>query len=371
MKILRKAMPLLLATVLMLTLLSSCSGGNSNYTKEDFDAFFGKLVALEQALTIMQWDVETGGAPSGAMEARGKTMAILEAEWFDMGVSDEMRAYFKFVEAAEKRGEADEAMLATYRECKSNYDKLMCIPADEYKAFSELTSTALQKWSEAREKSDFSIFAPYLQGIMDYRRKVVDYRAKAGMTYAHPYDAMLDDFEPGMTVEQLDAFFDELRAEIVPLLKGITESPQANSALSADILSRRVPRSVLENVSALLMDTVGYDLERGAIAESAHPFSTSIGQTDCRITTAYKEAQPFSSFYSVLHECGHAIYEQNISGELEGTVLDSGASMAIHESQSRFLENIVGRSYEFWEGIYEDFLSVTEGYFDDVSAREL
>ncbi|MCL2019700.1 MAG: carboxypeptidase M32 [Oscillospiraceae bacterium] len=338
------------------------------YTKEDFDAFFEKYVALIQALSVVYWDIETGGTPPGAFEARSKTIGILSTELFDMGISDEMRGFFAYAEQAIESGEADDVLRAMYSLTKSDYDKLMCIPADEYAAFAELTANTPNIWAEAKGQNDFSMFAPSLQAIMDYQRKIVDYRAAAGIVYDNPYDAMLDDFEPGMTVKELDAFFDDLRSEIVPLLKAVTE---AEKEIRTDFLSREVPVSVQKNVADLLINTVGFDMNRGVRAESEHPFTTSIGQSDVRITAKYTEDKFFNAFFAIMHESGHGIYMQNADKSLEGTILDNGASLAIHESQSRFLENMVGRSLEFWEGIYDDFIAVTEGYFDDVSVMEL
>ena len=400
-----KIFPGILAFVIMLTLLTSCFGGNEtavvetvnenvvdvgnvdnvsenvgvpdvapvSYEAADFDEFFDKIVALNQALSLMSWDIETYGAPVDAYESRSKAMAILDAELFAMGISDKMQAYFEFVENAKERGEADDVMLAIYRLSKEDYDKFMCIPADEYQAFSELTLLAAQNWERAKEESDFSIFAPYLQQVMDYNRKIVDYRAAAGMVYDNPYDAKLDDFESGMTVAQLDVFFEELRAEIVPLLQKITAAAQEreNEDFLKALLSREVPISVQKNISNLLMNTVNFDLNRGSLAESAHPFSTGIGTNDTRITTNYHENDAFASFFSTLHESGHALYMQNADEKVADTILGHGISMGMHESQSRFLENIVGRSYEFWEAFYDDFISASEGYYDDVSMQDL
>jgi len=131
------------------------------------------------------------------------------------------------------------------------------------------------------------------------------------------------------------------------------------------------PVSVQKNISEFLMKTVGYDLDRGVLRESAHPFTMGFGRNDVRITTNYDPKDFFASFYTVVHECGHAIYEQNTAKELEGTILDTGASMGIHESQSRFLENMVGRSLAFWEGIYDDFMIAADGHFDGVTVMEL
>ena len=358
-----------MALLLMLTILNSCdiTDDSKTYEISDFDAFFDRYVALLQADALFAWDMETGGTAEGAMEARGKTVGIISAELYDISISQDMQNFFKTVEKAMEKGEVDEKTKSIYRITKSDYDKAMAIPKEEYQAFSEMTTVSYSKWHEAKEKNDYNIFEPYLQDIIDYNRKVIEYRKQAGMEYENPYDALLDDFEPGLTTKTLDGFFDELRSEILPLLKSIKES---NKEIRTDFLQRKIPLSIQKDISEFLMKTTGFDMNRGILAESAHPMTIGIGQSDVRITTRYTENDFAESFYAVMHESGHAIYEQNVAKELESTILDTGVSMGIHESQSRFLENMVGRSYEFWEAIYDDFQKITKGHFEDVSALQ-
>ena len=362
-----KAVALILALVLFVSLaVVGCAAPTREIS--DFDGFFEKMLALGQAESIMTWDMETGGMPDGAIDSRANAIAIISSELFDMGTSDEMREFFTAVEAAEKRGEADEINLAVYRIAKSDFDRLNAIPADEYRAFSELTSIAVIKWAEAKEANDYSIFAPYMQQIIDYNRNYADYLIKAGLYSGNPYNAMLADYEPGLTVEMLDEFFGELRSAIVPFLQKIVSS---DKQIRSDFLYRGVPIEIQKDVAEWMMGTLGFDMNRGALGESAHPFTNSISHDDVRITTHYDENKYVPSFFAVMHESGHAIYEQNIAEELVGTILDSGVSMGMHESQSRFYENMIGRSRAFWEGMYDDFLAVTDGHFDDISLDEM
>ena len=357
-----------LALLLSLGILSACTAPAKTRGISDFDDFFDKYVALGLADALLGWDIETGGAPDGALDSRSRTIGIIEAELFTMAISDDMKAFHAAVEAAEKNGSVDDITQATYRLTKSDYDKQMSIPVEEFQAFSELTSVANAKWVEARAADDYSMFSPYLQGIMDYNRKVVDWRAEAGLVYDNPYDAMLDDYEPGLTVAVMDAFFDELRAEIVPLLDAIEAS---DKIIRTDFKERDVPVAVQKNVADFLMDTVGFDFEHGVRAEAASPFTMSLSRSDVRITARYDEAAFFSAFYAIIHESGHALYEQNTAPELEGTILGRGVSFGIHESQSRLLENMVGRNQAYLDAIYDEFQIVSEGYFADVSKQEL
>jgi len=371
----KKVFSILLAIFLLLTV--SCAIRQDEFrtpepdmqeTYDDFDAFFDKITALTHAITMFYWDMDTGGMPPGAIETRARVISVLDAELFEMKTSETMLTFFQYVEAAIERGEATDIQMGLYREFIREYNRLMCIPADEYKAFSELAVLAVAKWEEAKDKSDFSIFAPYLQQLVDYQRKFIIYRADAGMVYDTPYDALLDDYEPGMTVEILDAFFAEIRENVVPLLQSVTSG---EGVIRDDFLTREVSEEIQLNVAKMLMETLGFDLNRGILAQSAHPFATSMGRNDVRITTHINPNDFFDSFFGVAHETGHAIYEQNISERLGFTPLETGSSMGIHESQSRFFENVIGRSLPFWEGIYDVFIRVTEGIFDDVSALEL
>ena len=369
----KKILVIILSLIICSGILTGCQNQQVTGTTpelSDFDAFFERYLALRQAIGMFAWDIDTGVAPVGSLESRSKTISVLDSELFSMITSNEMESFIKAVEKAIEDNTVDDITLGIYRVVKNDYDKFTCIPAEEFKAFSELTTIAPSKWAQAKEENDFSIFSPYLQEIIEYRRKEIKYRQDAGMIFDNPYDALLNDFEPGMTTQKLDVFFDELKATIVPLLHEIISLNKDTTALE-NILNREVPISVQKNISELLMNTVGYDLDRGVLRESAHPFTMGFGQNDVRITSHYVPNDVFTSFYTVIHECGHAIYEQNVAKELEGTILDGGTSMGIHESQSRFLENMVGRSFEFWEAIYDDFIIVTDGYYDGVTVEEL
>ena len=165
------------------------------------------------------------------------------------------------------------------------------------------------------------------------------------------YDVLLNEYEKGMDSEKLDKFFKSLREEIVPLLKKVKESKVKNDF---EFLSKKVDIETQRRFNRYLASYLGFDFDRGVLAESEHPFTMNIDKNDVRMTTKFIEDQPFSSIFSVIHESGHGIYEQQIGDDLQGTILASGGSMGIHESQSRFYENILGRSLAFWEGIYKN-----------------
>ena len=326
----------------------------------DFKNYTERYNALQQALGLFGWDMATG-APKGGTDSRAKYVGILSAEEFSMRVSDKMR---DFLETLEPHMDAlDDITRAMLRICRRDYDAYKKIPAEEMKAYSELVTKAEPVWEKAREENDFASFAPFLDRILRYQCKFVEFRGFE----KHRYNTLLDDYEPGMTVDKLDVFFDRIRAAIAPLLQKIASKNNRNE--KAEFLTRRVPVDKQRLIGEMLMKKLGFDMNRGMLRESAHPFTTDFGKNDVRITTHYHENSFLSSFYSVMHECGHAIYEQGKMDEIADTILDEGVSMGIHESQSRFYENIIGRSETFWESVYGELMNILGDEFKDVSAK--
>ncbi|MDR2650060.1 MAG: carboxypeptidase M32 [Clostridiales bacterium] len=335
---------------------------NISQTVLDFKAYVERVNAIRQALYLFSWDMAVG-APKGGTASRAKYVGILSAEEFSMRVSDEMKG---FLDALDPCGESlDESTKAMLRICRRDYYTYKKIPVEEMREYSELLPKAQSIWEKARAENDFAAFAPVLDRIIRFQKKFVEYRGYDG----HPYNTLLDDYELGMTVETLDAFFKKLKEAIVPLLKRISALDRQKN--NAGFIHRHVPIERQQAIARLLMKTIGFDLNRGMLLESAHPFTTNLGKNDVRITTRYHENAFLSSFYSVLHECGHAIYEQNKMDEIADTILDTGVSMGVHESQSRFYENIIGRSEAFWAYIHYGLMEILGDTFKDMSARKL
>ncbi|MDR3239129.1 MAG: carboxypeptidase M32 [Clostridiales bacterium] len=330
-----------------------------NMVKE-FKIYTDRINAIQSALNLFVWDMSVD-APKGGTASRAKYMGLLAAEAFALRVSDEMRDFLEALEA--ERDSLDDAVRAMTRICRRQYDAYQKVPVEEIREYSELTAKAGAVWEKAKAENDFAGFAPTLEQIVRYQIKFAEYRGYEG----HRYNTLLDDYEPGMTVEKLDRFFDRLKAVIVPLLKSVQASEKK---INADFLQRSVSLEKQKQISELLMEKVGYDLNRGMLRENEHPFTDNMGKNDVRITTHYHENAFLSAFYSVLHECGHALYEQNKMDAIADTILDTGVSMGIHESQSRFYENMIGRSEAFWENIYDDLIKILGADFKDLSARD-
>ena len=227
---------------------------------------------------------------------------------------------------------------------RKGYDMTRKIPADEYVAYSVLLNDAQNAWEKAKKQNDFDAFAPYLEKIVDYNRKFAGYYDPD----KKPYDALLNEYEEGMTMETLDAFFAQLREAIVPLVAKIQSVRQIDDSF----LNQKYPVESQKKFSDYLMEIMGLDRRYCGIAESEHPFTLNFNNKDVRITTHYHEEKPTFSMFSVIHEGGHALYELGAEDCYNYTALSGGVSMGIHESQSRFYENIIGRSLPFVKAIF-------------------
>lgn len=314
-----------------------------------FDALKDRLeraMALQTAMILFEWDNETL-APKAADEYTSKMIGSISEQYMEIMTSEEVA---RLVRTCSEESGLDAVQSAIVREVKEEMEKLSCIPPKEYREFSELTARATGIWVRAKQEKDFSVFAPTLKKIVEYQKKFASYRARKGQKL---YDVMLDSYEKGFNMEALDEFFRELKENIVPLLK---EATDASKEVDDSFLSAEYPLEAQEKAARFLAEYVGFDFDRGVLAVSAHPFTTNLHNHDVRITTHYNR-QIDSSMFSVIHESGHALYEMGIRDDLTQTPVGQGTSMGMHECQSRFFENILGRSRAFWEPIYQ---TVTE-----------
>ena len=297
--------------------------------------------AYNHAMGVLYLDAATA-APSDTWEGRGKTMEVMSQVTYDLLVNDENNELLSYLEA-----HTDELDTQTKREVevlRKSYDQIHRIPAEEYVAYSVLINDAESVWHKAKPEDDFAAFAPYLEKIVDYNRKFAGYYHPE----MAPYDALLNEYEEGMNVETLDAFFDQLRQTIVPLIEKIRAAKQIDDAF----LYRHYPVEIQRKLSGYLMEVMGIDRTHCGIAETEHPFTTNFNNKDVRITTHYFEDNLVSSMFSVIHEGGHALYELGADDCYNYTALAGGVSMGIHESQSRFYENIIGRSPAYVHAVF-------------------
>ncbi len=297
---------------------------------------------------LIGWDSAASPSPRKGYDKKYQYAGILAGEAYKI-VTDTSLREIVFSASQEVDQIQDVKAKAMVREWKKTIERMEKIPKEEYTAYVELLGKSEMAWEVAKEENDFDGFVPYYEAIFAYQRKFADYYGYEG----HPYNALLEDFEPGMTVEKLDRFFSELRSEVVPLLQKIMIAKE-KSPKTFEFTSKYVSKQAQDQFSRRLLNHIRYDLERGMLAESEHPFTNGLTQNDVRITTHYMENQFLSAIFSTAHEGGHGIYEQEQDEALEDMGLRNGASSAIHESQSRMYENVFGRSKEFWVYLYPE-----------------
>ena len=316
-----------------------------------------KAMALQTAMVLFEWDNETA-APKEAAERTAAVIGSLSSQYLDIMTGEKLKTALE--ECSGQMSEMTEVEQAIVRETKEEVEKLERIPADEYRSFAELTARATGIWADAREKKDFSLFAPVLKEIVDYQKRFASYQAKEGQKL---YDVMLDNYEKDFGMKELDEFFRVVKEGIVPLLK---ESAKRSEQIDDSFLSAGYTEEQQEKAARFLAEYVGFDFDRGILAVSAHPFTTNLHNKDVRITTHYLDRVD-SSIYSVIHESGHAVYELGIRDDLTQTPAGQGASMGMHESQSRFFENIMGRNRNFWVPIYGNMQEIFGSPLKEVS----
>lgn len=323
------------------------------------DSFLDRLSqikGLEYAGNIVYWDLATGAGSRG-IDARSKSFGVLSSQVQVMMTSEAFLSELEILEEGIDQLEEKDAFIV--KEARYQLDRISKIPPDEYRAYTELVSKATVTWEEAKGKADFELFAPYLEEIVEYKRKFSDYFGYED----HPYDAHIEGFERGMTVKILDVFFDELKATIVPIVKAIGEK---NSQPMDDFLFLSYPVEKQKEIAENILYSIGFDKNAGEMKESEHPFTMGLDVSDVRLTTHYYQNHLTSALFSTIHEGGHGIYEQNFSEEIAGTILADGTSAGIHESQSRLYENNIGRSEAFWSYFYPELQRLFKKQLDQV-----
>ena len=332
---------------------------------KDFEAlkpYLDKYMAMNTAMALFEWDAETL-APKAAVNQTAKILGVIAGEAYNSIMNDEVKQVVYKLSEEVKEGVDNgltEVEKGIVKELKKNYEYLEKIPEKEYQEYSELQALGASRWAEAKNADDFGKFLPTLKSLIEYTKKFAGYREKAGEKL---YDVLLNDFEEGFNQEILDKFFDKLKETIVPLLKKIKAKPQ----VEYDFLFKSYPVEKQKEFSKFVSEYLGFDMERGVIAESEHPFTNNLHNKDVRITNHFYDNNLESAIFSIIHETGHGIYEMNIPDELTQTPVGGGSSMGLHESQSRFCENIIGRSKAFWEPIYTKLVEAFPEQLNDVN----
>lgn len=323
------------------------SAGESGSPQEQLQAELRQLAMLGSCAAVLGWDEQTF-MPTGGTEHRAGQMSLLAGLSHDWTVSARMGERIAAAEAAlaaagESIATGDSPDAAMVREARRRYDRATQLPKRLVEELSRVTSLAQQAWIAARKANDFGQFLPWLEQVVALKREESQ---ALGQQAAHPYDPLLDDYEPGMTTAQVQAAFTPLREALTELVREIADSGHQPDV---DVLTRSWPVEVQRTFATEAARRIGFCFDTGRLDVAAHPFCSGIGPGDCRLTTRYDEHFFPGAFFGVLHEAGHGMYEQGLPAEAFGTAAGDSASLGIHESQSRMWENMVGRSLAFWE----------------------
>ena len=288
---------------------------------------------------ILGWDQETY-MPSKAIEERADQLALLEGLAHQKAVNPEIGELLTVLESTQGLSEDERAYIRVVRR---DYDRETKLPESFVTEYAKAASIAQATWAEAKQNDDFSAFQPHLAAMVELNTR----RAAYLNPKAPAYDVLLDLFEPGSTRKSIASVFSIMRGYLVDILGEIRKRPQIQDICEG----RRVDQDTQARISDYFMGVLHYERDRGRLDVSAHPFTTTLGASDVRITTRYLEDYFPSSLFSTIHESGHALYELGIDPNpaFKGTKLADAICMSIHESQSRLWENIVGRSRAFWE----------------------
>ena len=301
-----------------------------------------KMMAYGHAMSLIYYDGATT-APKGTAANRAQTLSILSQESYLLSTGEQTVNLLNYLD--EHRAELDAKTARIVEIAIKGIREMQKIPMEEYVAYQQLLVEADDAWHTAKETNDFALFCPYLEQIFATERRFALY-CEPDM---HPYNYCLNKYEEGLTMERCDQFFAQLRSRLVPLIAKIKAAPQISDAC----ILGDFPEDQQQKFSYVLMQTIGIDLNHCGLGTTEHPFTTSLGSHhDVRITTNYKRDNVASSMFSVIHEGGHALYDLNSDDSLAYTMLDGGVSMGIHESQSRFYENLLGRSRAFVNHIF-------------------
>jgi carboxypeptidase Taq len=314
---------------------------------EDFAALrqhLEQIRHLHKGAAVLEWDQETH-MPSGGAPARAEQLTTLTRLAHELFIFDRTGELLDRAQASSGDLPYDSMEASLVRVARKDWNKARKLPVSLVTESTRHAALAHEIWVRARESNDFREFAPCLSKTLELARR----EAECLGYEDHPYDALIDQYEPGMKTEQVRMIFDDLKTGLVPLVHAIAErADQVDDA----VLHQPFDEAAQEAFGIMIAQRLGYDFSRGRQDRAVHPFATSFSVNDVRITTRYERDFLSPALFGTMHEVGHAMYEQGVGSELDQTLLGRGASSALHESQSRMWENVVGRSRPFWQHFY-------------------
>jgi len=329
-----------------------------NVKYEDYTSLMHKIKDLEYAAALLHWDMETY-MPSKGIRFRSQQLATLQALGHELFSADSTGILLRELSNNEQLDEIQKVNILLSLE---DYEKATKLPNDFVKESSVIRTEAFQAWLKAREANDYSIFRPALAKMIENKKEEADLLGAKG----HIYNALLDQYEKGATVEILDPLFLNVRERLVAFVKELNENGKRSSII---FLNHIFPKDQQWNLGLELLKQMGYDFEAGRQDISAHPFTTNFSPEDVRVTTRIDENVLMSMIGSCIHEGGHALYEQGLPVDQYGLPLGSATSLGIHESQSRLWENNLGLSLSYWKANFSHLQSIFPSQLSGVTPQ--
>ena len=325
-----------------------------------------EIILLNHTCEILRWDQETY-LPAKAIDERSEQIALIQGLIHERIVDPRQAELFADLGVSDNQPSGPPSLSletqAFLRESYRRYRRHTRVPRSLIEEIARQQSLSQAAWAKARQESDYQAFAPYLQRLLEL---VKEYARCQGFS-RHIYDALLDEYEPWMTTAGLTAIFEALREDLIRILDGIREK---GAIATSSILKRPLPLAKQKSFNQMLLEAMGFDLNAGRLDISAHPFTTTLGAWDVRLTTRYNEAYSPTSIFGTIHETGHGLYEQGLAEELRGSILGNAPSLGMHESQSRLWENLVGRSLPFWKYFLPILSSLAPETFADLKLED-
>lgn len=318
-----------------------------------------EISLLNSAVATLAWDQRTKMPVKGS-DNRAETLGLLSTMAFKKSISDEVGDYLEDLQENSNFEELSENDQALVKVMAHDYKKSKSIPPDLFQKYVVARSKSETTWEQAKAKNDFKLFQPHLEGLLEIVREFSELYGYKD----NPYDALLDEYEQDLTTEKLKKIIGDLKTRLIPFIRKLAAE---GDIPDTSILNGSFDIQKQEKISMEALKAIGYDLGAGRLDETVHPFTIGIGPGDVRITTKYIPDEFTSALFSTIHEGGHALYEQGISEEFKWTPLYSATSLGIHESQSRMMENMIGRSWEFLKFFYPKIQKAFPENFKSVS----
>jgi len=306
-------------------------------------AILAEVSHLDKTINVLSWDQQVYMPPGGA-ESRSEQLETLQRIKHDRFTSEETGKLLQELKPYTAKLDPDSDDARIIMMISRRYEKKTKVPSEFVGELARVTAIAYQVWTQARAENNFSLFRPHLEKIVDMKRQYASFFAP----YDHVYDPLLDKYEPSMKTAEVQAIFAPLRTQQVELIKAISDKTQVDDSF----LYQDFDETRQWDFGVQVITQIGYNWEQGRQDKTVHPFTTDLGYGDIRITTRIDPKLFNSAFFSNVHECGHALYDQGIPKHLSDVSLNEELSLGIHESQSRMWENLVGRSLPFWQYFY-------------------